>query len=86
MVNKSLVQWTPMKPIKVKYEIVDYIGYSVESDMFPNSTNINDFITKSTGEVMEFIKGGILTSDKFLICDDITHKFIKVDIDKCKRI
>lgn len=35
---------------------------------------------------MEFIEGGILTSDKFLICDDITHKFIKIDIDKCKRI
>ena len=75
----------PMKPIKVKYEIVDYIGHSVASDIYPE-TNINDFITKGTGEVIEFIEGGILTSDKFLICDDITHKFIKVDVDKCKRI
>lgn len=75
----------PMKPIKVKYEIVDYIGHSIASDIYPE-TNINDFITNGTGEVIEFIEGGILTSDKFLICDDITHKFIKIDIDKCKRI
>ena len=74
-----------MKPIKVKYEIVDYVGYDVASDIY-SETNINDFITNSTGEVIEFIEGGILTSDKFLICDDITHKFIKVDVDKCKRI
>lgn len=74
-----------MKPIKVKYEIIDYVGYGAASDINPE-TNINDFITNSTGEVMEFIEGGILTSDKFLICDDITHKFIKVDVDKCKRI
>lgn len=74
-----------MKPIKVKYEIVDYVGYGATSDIYPE-TNINDFITNSTGEVIEFIEGGILTSDKFLICDDITHKFIKVDVDKCKRI
>lgn len=75
----------PMKPIKVKYKIVDYIGYGDASDIYPE-TDINDFITTGTGEVMEFIEGGILTSDKFLICDDITHKFIKIDIDECKRI
>lgn len=75
----------PMKPIKVKYEIVDYVGYGAASDIY-SETNINDFITNSTGEVIEFIEGGILTSDKFLICDDITNKFIKVDVDKCKRI
>lgn len=74
-----------MKPIKVKYEIVDYVGYSAACEVY-SETNINDFITNSTGEVIEFIEGGILTSDKFLICDDITHKFIKVDVDKCKRI
>lgn len=75
----------PMKPIKVKYEIVNYFGYNAACEVYPE-TNINDFITNSTGEVIEFIEGGILTSDKFLICDDITHKFIKVDVDKCKRI
>lgn len=74
-----------MKPIKVKYTIVDYIGYGVVSDIYPEA-DINDFITNGTGEVIEFIKGGILNSDKFLICDDITHKFITIDIDKCKRI
>ena len=30
-----------MKPIKVKYEIVDYVGYGVASDIYPE-TNIND--------------------------------------------
>lgn len=75
----------PMKPIKVKYEIVDYVGYGDASDIYPEA-NINDFITNGTGEVIEFIEGGILTSDKFLICDDITHKFIKVAINECKRI
>lgn len=74
-----------MKPIKVKYKVVNYIGYSAANDIYPEA-NINDFITNNTGEVIEFIKGGILTSDKFLICDDITHEFIKVDIDNCKRI
>ena len=75
----------PMKPIKVKYEVVDYIGYDAACEVYPES-NINDFVTKGTGEVIEFIKGGLLTSDKFLICDDITHKFIKIDVRTCKRI
>lgn len=74
-----------MKPIRVKYKIINYIGYSTASEIYPEA-NINDFITNGTGEVIKFIEGGFLTSDKFLICDDITHKFIKVDIDNCKRI
>lgn len=45
-----------------------------------------EYIKKGTGEIVEFIKGGLLSSDKFLIADDKTGKFIKVKISDCIKV
>lgn len=39
-----------------------------------------------TGEVIQFIKGGFLSYDKFIIVDDKTGEIIKVKMSDCKKI
>lgn len=41
---------------------------------------------QGTGEVLWFIKGNIPYKDQFVIADDVTKKFIKVDMDCCTKI
>ena len=51
-------------------------------DLYPNDPipDKEDYVKKGTGEIVEFIKGGLLSSDKFLIVDDKTDKFMKIKV------
>lgn len=77
--------------MRVRYEILDMDGYnaycSMISDLYPNDTppSIEEYKTKGTGEVIEFIKGNLWTEDRFLIADDETGKFIKLKVSQCKK-
>lgn len=75
--------------MRVKYEIFDKDGYlsccAIVEDLYPNDIppTVEEYTKTGTGEVVEFIKGGFLSDDKFLIADDKSGKFIKVDVRDC---
>lgn len=72
---------------RVEWTETAYDAYNFACQNFPEECpKINDFTTIYKGTVYDIIKGGFLTSDKFLICLDETYKFVKVPIEKCKRI
>lgn len=72
---------------RVEWTETDYEAYDFACREFPEECpKINDFTTIYKGTVHDVIKGGFLTSDKFLVCLDETYKFVKVPIEKCKRI
>lgn len=78
--------------MKVKYEIFDEYRYKdtcmMIEDLYPNdpAPTVEEYTKKSTGEVVQFIKGGFWSCDKFLIADDETGEFIKVKVDDCIKI
>lgn len=78
--------------MKIKYNFFDEDGYDSEcamiEDLYPNDPipDKEDYIKKGTGEIVEFIKGGLLSSDKFLIVDDKTGKFMKIKVSDCTKI
>lgn len=78
--------------MKIKYNFFDEDGYDSEcamiEDLYPHCSmpNKEDYIKKGTGEIVEFIKGGLLSSDKFLIADDKTGKFMKIKVSDCTKI
>lgn len=78
--------------MKIKYNFFDKDGYDSEcamiEDLYPHCSMLNkeDYIKKGTGEIVEFIKGGLLSSDKFLIADDKTGKFMKIKVSDCIKI
>lgn len=78
--------------MKVKYNFFDKDGYNFEcamiEDLYSNipMPDKEEYIKKGTGEIVEFIKGGLLSSDKFLIADDKTGKFIKVKVSDCTKV
>lgn len=43
-------------------------------------------IDYSTGEIVGFIQGDEKTPDKFMICDDKSGAFIKVNVCECIKI
>lgn len=76
--------------MKVKYEIFDENSYKSScmmiEDLYPNDDppTVEEYTEYGTGEIIEFIKGGFWSKDKFLISDDKTGKFIKVDVENCQ--
>lgn len=76
----------------VTYKIFDEYRYNeccrtvIESYPDEDLPSIEDFTKTGIGTVIEFIKGGFFSSDKFLICDNVTGEFIKTDIKNCKKI
>lgn len=78
--------------MNVKYKIFDKDGYlsccAIVEDLYPNDTppTIEEFTKVGTGKVIEFIKGGFFSKDKFLIADDKSGKFIKADVCDCEII
>lgn len=78
--------------MRVKYEIFDESGYKGEcamiADLYPNDTlpSTDEYTTTGTGEVVQFIKGGLWSCDRFLIADDETGEFIKVKVSECIKI
>lgn len=78
--------------MKVKYEIFDEAGYKGEcamiEDLYPNTPfpDKDEYTKKGTGEVVQFIKGGFWSCDRFLIADDETGGFIKVKVSDCRKI
>lgn len=72
---------------RVEWTETNYNAYDFACENCPEEhPKITDFTTKYTGTVYDIIKGVFLTSDKFLVCLDETHKFVEVPIEKCKRI
>lgn len=47
---------------------------------------VEEYTKIGTGEVVEFIKGSFFGSDKFLIADGETKKFIEVKVSNCVKI
>ena len=63
--------------MKVQYPIVRNI--TIDKDVRYN-------IDYSTGEIVGFIQGDKQTPDKFMICDDKSGAFIKVNVSECYKI
>lgn len=78
--------------MKVKYEIFDESRYkstcSMIEDLYPNDTppTVEEYTKRGTGEVVEFIRGGFFSPDRFLIADDETNRFIEVKVSDCVKI
>lgn len=78
--------------MKVKYEIFDSDRYNsccaMIQDLYPNDPfpSTDEYTTKCTGDVVQFIKGGFWDYDRFLIVDDKNGKFIKVKVSECIKI
>lgn len=60
--------------MKVKYPVVKKI--TINKD-------VKYDIEHCTGEIVGFIQGDKQTPDKFMICDDESGAFIKVDVGEC---
>lgn len=60
--------------MKVKYPVVKTI--TIDKD-------VKHGIEYSTGEIVGFIQGDRQTPDKFMICDDESGAFIKVNVGEC---
>lgn len=77
--------------MKVKYEIFNKEGYNSEcamiDDLYPHTPfpEKEEYTKKGTGEVVQFIKGGLWSCDRFLIADDETGEFIKVKVSECRK-
>ena len=71
---------------RVEWKEINYDSFRIVFDMYPEKANIEDFTKCYKGTVYDIIKGGFFTSDKFLICKDDDRTFVKVPIEKCKRI
>lgn len=75
--------------MKVKYEIFDEYQYNstcrIINDMYPDNPmpTVEEYTEYGTGEIVGFIKGGLLSEDKFLIADDETGEFKKVEVKNC---
>lgn len=63
--------------MKVQYPIVRNI--TIDKDVRYN-------IDYSTGEIVGFIQGDKQTPDKFMICDDESGAFIKVNVGECYKV
>lgn len=78
--------------MRVEYKIIDYDRYNsiyrITRDSYPEEPlpDIDDYTTRGSGEVVEFIRGGFWSKDKFLIVDDKTGDFVKANTEDCKRI
>jgi len=75
--------------MNVKYKIFDKDKYlsccTVVKDSYPDDIppTVEEYTKTGTGKVIEFIKGGFWSKDKFLIADDKSGKFIKVEVCDC---
>lgn len=78
--------------MRVKYEIFDSDRYNsccaMISDLYPNDPlpSTEEYTTRGTGEVIQFIKGGFWSCDKFLIADDESGEFIMAKVSECIKI
>lgn len=78
--------------MKVKYKIFDENNYESACMMmeylYPNdpAPTVEEYTKTGTGEVVEFIKENFWSEDKFLIADDKTNEFIKVNVKDCIKI
>lgn len=78
--------------MKVQYELFDEDRYKtacmIREDLYPNdpAPTIEEYTKVSTGEIIEFIKGGFWNKDQFLIVDNETGEFMKIPVDCCKSI
>ena len=78
--------------MKVKYKIVDqesYDRYCYSVLNYPRSfdedellLNIDDFTIEGTGIILTYI----MNKNQFLILDDKTNKFLRINIECCERI
>lgn len=51
--------------------------------------NNNNDVVKfeySTGEIVGFIPGNVSFPDRFMVCDDKSGAFIKVNVDECYKV
>lgn len=60
--------------MKVKYPIIRSI--TVDKD-------VRYDIGYSTGEIVGFVQGDKQTPDRFIVCDDKSGAFIKVNVGEC---
>ena len=72
--------------MKVKYSIFDYKGYYTSINLYPEETKYEDFISWHTGDIIEFIHATLIYPDRFLIADDETKRFVKIDVRDCIKI
>lgn len=63
--------------MKVKYPFIKNI--TIDKD-------VKYDIEYCTGEIVGFIQGDKQTPDKFMICDDESGAFIKVNVGECYKI
>ena len=60
--------------MKVKYPV----GYN-----YSNSTYKGVELEYSTGEIVGFIQGDEQIPDRFIVCDDKSGAFIKINVGEC---
>lgn len=78
--------------MKVRYKIYDSDAYnsacSAIDDLYPNDSlpDPEQFTERGTGEIVSFIKGGFFSKDQFLIADDETRQFKKVNVSDCEMV
>ena len=63
--------------MKVKYSVVKKI--TINKD-------VKYDIEYATGEIVGFIQGDRQNPDKFMICDDESGAFIKVNVGECYKV
>ena len=68
-------------PMKVEYNIIVTRTRSVNGHY--NTYNVQE---KRTGEVVGFISGNNDETDRLVIADDETKRFVKIDINMCHKI
>lgn len=72
--------------MKVKYTIFDNRSYLTAINIYPEEAKYEDFLSHHTGEIVEFLPATLIHPDRFLICDDDTKRFIKVNVSDCYKI
>lgn len=76
--------------MRVKYTIVDNIGYEYACEpiegLWPETPSIQKFTRTGTGEVVQYIEGGLFSHDTLVIADDMTGDLLKVRMSDCRKL